>query len=67
MICSLSSWQKNKRAGLNGLWTHPWSENERWEITEKNWDKETRRFQKTRKTTAKLGGLREERHKKVAY
>ena len=22
MICSLSSWQYNKRAGLNGLWTH---------------------------------------------
>ena len=36
----------------------------RWEISEKSRDKGTRRLQKTRKTTAKMGGLCEERYKK---
>ena len=40
-------------------WTH--GKNERWNINEKNRDKETRRFQKTRKTTAMMGGLCEDR------
>ena len=39
-------------------------QNERREITEKIRDKETRRLHKTRKTTAKMGGLCEERSKK---
>ena len=39
-------------------------QNERWQITEKIWDKEARRLQKTRKTTAKMGGLCEERSEK---
>ena len=43
-------------------WTH--GQNERLEITEKIRDKEARRFQKTRKTTTKMGGLREERSEK---
>ena len=43
-------------------WTH--GQNERREITEKIRDKETRRLQKTRKTTAKMGGLCEERSEK---
>ena len=39
--------------------------NERWEITEKSRDKETRRLQKrSRKTMAKMGGLPEDRHNK---
>ena len=42
-------------------WTH--GQNERRQITEKSRDKE-RRLQKTRKTTAKMGGLPEERPKK---
>ena len=36
-------------------------QNERRRITEKIRDKETRRLEETRKTTAKMGGLREER------
>ena len=43
-------------------WTH--GKNERREITEKIPDKEIRWLQKTKKTTAKMGGLREERSKK---
>ena len=43
-------------------WTH--GQNERRKITEKISDKETRRLPKTRKTTAKMGGLNEERSKK---
>ena len=43
-------------------WTH--GQNERRAITEKIRDKETRRLQKTRKTTAKMGGLCENRSKK---
>ena len=39
-------------------WTH--GRNEGREITEKIWDKETRKLWKTRKTTAKKGGLPEE-------
>ena len=35
-----------------------------WEITEKSWDKETRRLQKMGKTTATMGGSSEERRKK---
>ena len=40
-------------------WTY--GQNERGEITEKIRDKETMRLQKTRKITAKMGGLSEER------
>ena len=43
-------------------WTH--GQNERWEITEKIRDNEARWLQKTRKTTAKMGGLCEERPEK---
>ena len=43
-------------------WTH--GLNERRDTTEKTWDKETRRLQKTRKTTAKMGGLCEDRSEK---
>ena len=43
-------------------WTH--GQNERWEITETIWHNEARRLQKTRKTTAKMGGLSEERYEK---
>ena len=39
-------------------WTH--GQNESREITEKITDKEARRFQKTRKTKAEMGGLCEE-------
>ena len=40
-------------------WTH--GQNERRKITEKTRDKEARQFQKTRKTTTKMGDLCEER------
>ena len=43
-------------------WTH--GQNEIRYITEKLRDKEARRFQKTRKTTPKIGGLREEKSEK---
>ena len=39
-------------------------QNERREVTEKICDKAARRLQKTRKTTAKMGGLCEERSEK---
>ena len=43
-------------------WTH--GQNERWEITEKIWDKEIKRLHKMRKTAAKMGGLSDERYEK---
>ena len=42
-------------------WTH--GQNERRETTEKIRNKEARRWQKTRKTTAKMGGLCEDLRK----
>ena len=43
-------------------WTH--GQNERWEMTENIRDKEARWLPKTRKATAKMGGLCEERSEK---
>ena len=54
----MRSWQNNKKP-CEISWTH--GVNEKQKITEENWDKETRSLQETRKTTAKMGGLPEER------